>query len=83
MKLYGKDGLLREAQEGPAMDFLIEGKDKNIIIEDIRKGYTTAAINGAYQSNLAYRPEFISNDYRQGKKVLSAIENELRDCDEI
>ena len=65
------------------MDFLIEDKNRSIVIEDIRKGYTTAAINGAYQSNLAYRPEFISNDYRQGKKVLSAIENELRDCDEF
>ena len=32
-------------------------------------------------SNLAYRPQFISNDYHEGKKVLSTIEDELHACD--
>ena len=65
------------------MDFLVRTKTKDVIIEDIQEGFRTAAINSTYRSNLAYRPEFISNDYKQGKKVLSAIETELRACDEF
>ena len=38
--------------------------------EELENGLQTAFINHAVNSNLAYRPEFISNDYKQGKKVL-------------
>ena len=48
---------------------------------DISSGLDTAFINSAINSNLAYRPEFVSNDYTQGKKVYVAIERELRHCD--
>ena len=48
---------------------------------DISSGLDTAFINSAINSNLAYRPEFVSNDYTQGKKVSVAIERELRQCD--
>ena len=48
---------------------------------DISSGLDTAFINSAINSNLAYRPEFVSNDYTQGKKVSVAIERELRYCD--
>ena len=48
---------------------------------DISSGLETAFINSAINSNLAYRPEFVSNDYTQGKKVSVAIERELRHCD--
>ena len=41
---------------------------------DISSGLETAFINSAINSNLAYRPEFVSNDYTQGKKVSVAIE---------
>ena len=44
---------------------------------DIYSGLDTAFINSAINSNLAYRPEFVSNDYKKGKKVLVSIENEL------
>ena len=37
---------------------------------DISSGLETAFINSAINSNLAYRPEFVSNDYTQGKKYL-------------
>lgn len=37
---------------------------------DIYSGLDTAFINSASNSNLAYRPEFVSNDYTQGKKYL-------------
>lgn len=40
---------------------------------DISSGLDTAFINSAINSNLAYRPEFVSNDYTQGKKVSVAI----------
>lgn len=48
---------------------------------DIYSGLDTAFFNSAINSNLAYRPEFVSNDYTQGKKVSVAIERELRHCD--
>jgi superfamily II DNA or RNA helicase len=49
--------------------------------EKIFKGLTTAFINGANESSLAYRPEFLSNDYERGQKVLVSIENELLNCE--
>ena len=40
-------------------------------MKKLQDGLQTAYINKSYNSNLAYRPEFISNDYKKGKKVLS------------
>ncbi|MGN0393957.1 MAG: DUF3427 domain-containing protein [Coprococcus sp.] len=52
-------------------------------LKELQNGLQTAFIDTYYHSNLAYRPEFISNDYKKGKKVLSSIEQELADCDEF
>ncbi|ROR31610.1 superfamily II DNA or RNA helicase [Mobilisporobacter senegalensis] len=52
-------------------------------IKELQDGLSTAFINTGYNSNLAYRPEFISNDYKKGKKVLASIEQELQNCDEF
>ena len=52
----------------------------NSIIE-LRKGLETAYIDGSIVSNERYRPQFISNNYKEGKKVLSSIEDELSVCD--
>ena len=52
-------------------------------IKELQDGLQTAFINTGYNSNLAYRPEFISNDHKKGKKVLAAIEQELQNCDEF
>lgn len=49
----------------------------------LQEGLCTAFIDSSYSSNLAYRPEFVSNDYTQGKKVLSTLEQELLNCDEF
>lgn len=49
--------------------------------QNLQHGIETAFIDSTINSNLAYRPEFVSNDYRQGKKVSVAIERELRHCD--
>lgn len=50
---------------------------------ELRNGLETAFLNQNVNSNLAYRPEFISNDHRQGKRVLSVIEQELANCEEF
>ena len=52
-------------------------------IVELNKGFMTAFVDQSFNSNLAYRPEFISNNYRQGKKVLVSIEEELAKCDEF
>ena len=50
---------------------------------ELRSGFETAYIDGTVASNLAYKPQFISNNYKQGKKVLSSIEDELLMCDQF
>ena len=52
-------------------------------LEELRFGYETAYINSSVASDLAYRPEFVSNDYKQGKKVFAAIQDELEACDQF
>ena len=53
---------------------------ENKIVE-IQSGFNTAFVNSAINSNLAYRPQFIYNDNKNGQKVFSAIEDELLRCD--
>lgn len=55
----------------------------NNIITQIQQGLGTAFIDAETMSNLAYRPQFISNNYKQGRKVLASIEEELVKCDEF
>ena len=50
-------------------------------IEEVKLGLQTAYIDGNVVSNLAYRPQFVSNNYKEGKKVISSIEDELSACD--
>ncbi len=50
---------------------------------ELRSGLETAYIDGTVASSLAYKPQFISNNYKQGKKVLSSIEDELLLCDQF
>ena len=52
-------------------------------IDEIKQGIQTGYIDSAINSNLAFRPELIFNDYKKGKKVLSSIEEELRRCNEF
>ena len=39
--------------------------EKNIVNE-IKNGLATAFINSTIDSNLAYRPQFITNDHKRG-----------------
>lgn len=50
-------------------------------LNELRSGFETAYINGTAASNHVYKPQFISNNYKAGKKVLSAIEDELLLCE--
>ena len=50
-------------------------------IEEIRLGFETAYINDSVVSSDLYRPQFVSNNYKEGKKVLSSLEDELLLCD--
>ena len=52
-------------------------------VQEVKQSLETAFIDGTINSNLAYQPEFISNDYKQGKKVLVSLEKELKKCDEF
>ena len=52
-------------------------------IKELHDGFQTACVDQSYRSNLAYRPEFISNNYKEGRKVISSIEDELLSCNEF
>ena len=49
----------------------------------LEQGLRTAFIDHNITSNLAYKPQFISNNYKEGRKVISSIEDELLSCDEF
>ena len=53
------------------------------IREELRSGFETAYIDGSVASAIAYRPRFVSNDHKNGRKVLSSIEDELLACDQF
>ena len=52
-------------------------------LSELRLGFETAYIDGNVASNLTYKPQFVSNNYKEGKKVLSSIEDELLACDQF
>lgn len=56
--------------------------DENTI-EKLKQGMETAYIDKNVSSNLAYRPEFIFNNYKEGRKVVSSLEEELLSCEEF
>jgi HKD family nuclease len=50
---------------------------------ELTQGFATAFIDKNNTSNLAFKPQFISNNYKEGRKVLSSIEEELLKCDQF
>lgn len=52
-------------------------------IDELKEGLISSYINGTVAANLAYKPSFVSNNPKEGKKVLSAIEDELLRCDKF
>lgn len=49
----------------------------------LKQGLETAFIDWNVSSNLAYKPQFVSNNYKEGRKVISSIEDGLLACDEF
>lgn len=58
----------------------MQSEDKRSMMQS---AFQTACLDHTVNSNLAYRPEFISNNYKLGKKVLVSIEEELQKCEEF
>lgn len=52
-------------------------------INEVRLGFETAYIDGSVASSGMYCPRFVSNNCKEGKKVLSSIEDELLACDQF
>lgn len=52
-------------------------------INQLTQGLNTAFIDASITSNLAFKPQFVSNNYKIGRKVLSSIEDELLVCSEF
>ena len=52
-------------------------------LDMLRSGFETAFINGNLASNAEYKPSFVSNRPKEGKKVISSIEDELLRCEEF
>ena len=52
-------------------------------LDEVRLGFETAYIDGSVVSSNVYRPQFVSNNHKEGKKVLSSIEDELLSCDQF
>ena len=52
-------------------------------IDEVRLGLETAYIDGSVVSSNVYRPQFVSNNHKEGKKVISSIEDELLACDQF
>jgi len=52
-------------------------------IDELIDSLNTAYIDGSVVSSLDYRPQFVSNNYKEGRKVLSSIEEELLKCNQF
>lgn len=52
-------------------------------IKNLHEGLNTAFLDQTFQSNQAYRPQFIYNDNKKGQKVFSSIEEELLRCRQL
>ena len=58
--------------------------NRNVDIkQEILDGFNTAFIDLSSTSNLAYRPEFLTNNTLLGRKVIVSVEQELANCDEF
>ncbi len=55
--------------------------EKNLY--EINAGIQNAYVDSTINSNLAYSPQFLTNNYKNGAKVLTYIERELMHCDEF
>ena len=57
------------------MRYKVWGRKMNAT-EELRWGLETAYIDGTVASNMAFKPQFVSQNYKEGKKVLSSIDED-------
>ena len=50
------------------------------VANEIVDGAITAFVDASRSSVVGFRPQFISNNYRRGRKVLATLEAELSKC---
>ncbi len=43
------------------------------IYENLRMGFETAYIDGRISSNLAFKPQFVSNNHQEGKNGITPL----------
>ncbi len=55
----------------------------DLLKNELRKGFETAYIDGTVVSSESLRPQFVSNNHKEGKKVIASVEDELLACDEF
>lgn len=53
------------------------------LTKQLLAGQKTAFVAKEHSSAVNYRPQFVFNDFRAGRKVLTSLERELRHCDEF
>ena len=53
----------------------------NNMKKEIENGFLTAFVDSSIPSSESFRPQFITNDYHRGMKVLTTLEKELQNCD--
>ena len=51
--------------------------------EELQNGCQTAFVDAEHASDLSWRPQFVSNNYKEGKKVLAVIDDELLACSQF
>ena len=51
------------------------------VIEQLNQGFQTSFVDGSQKALSSYKTEFLTNNYNEGKKLISAIESELNNCD--
>ena len=52
-------------------------------MNELRKGFEAAFIDGNVAADYKYKPAFVSNNPEEGKKVITSIEDELLVCDKF
>lgn len=52
-------------------------------MEWVEQGLGTAFLDESISSNIRYKPQFISNDFKRGSKVLAFIEKDLSTCEKF
>lgn len=61
----------------------MQEKQQTDSLKNLQSGLRTAFENSKLRSDENYRPQFVFNNYQEGRKVLASLERELRHCDEF